>query len=297
MMNNMIELLRGIQEQLNVSLNVHMHSIMDYYISPGRFLTDKDRRVNADLEEIHSFFKPLDKLFGDYETRKKYNLHEELYRKNLEGKEAKISLCELKSVENKGKVIALYVISSSNELRIHNEWITVSEIKDAHTFILREGDEQLPVLEFYILDPVKLYQILELDKARLLTYKKALLDDLKIPHEEIYYTLIDKLVSIRLEQKKQREGEINTSDLNKIPLVILPNFEDITSDLKLNKENTLASAKLIYFAFRFDKVKIKNFEQIQDIRFRLGRFDDGRYVIYLHPYRSESNCPGRIPAE
>ena len=44
---------------------------MNFYIEAGRFLNDFDRNNNFDLKEILDFFKPNNRLFGDYEIRKK----------------------------------------------------------------------------------------------------------------------------------------------------------------------------------------------------------------------------------
>jgi hypothetical protein len=46
-----------------------------------------------------------------------------------------------------------------------------------------------------------------------------------------------------------------------------------------------------------EKEKLKNFERFDQVKIRLGKYEDGRFVIFMHPYESESNCPGRIPSE
>lgn len=83
------------------------------------------------------------------------------------------------------------------------------------------------------------------------------------------------------------------------------NFLKIESNIPNNiKQYEIVGPILIIGLSQFENYDA----DLTDLTFRLGRYSDGRFVVFLHPSifkdknfevveTHESNCPGRIPAE
>lgn len=271
---------------------------MDFYIDAGRFLNDYDRNNNFDLAEILRFFKPNNRLFGDYEIRRKNGWENFLDRKKRDG-----SLCVIPKKDIDTKVpdgwLLLFVISGQ-ELSVNYGWIRINE----HSEFEYDSDAEqslkvdpLKIRQIYVLDPIKLKQISNLDEGRNKSFKITLLEyffrnkfhSYSLEVKEFYYKIIDTIV----EQKNKQNNNQEIFDYL---------IKNSCNNLNIDVETCDELKNLINAFSGTDErlrplVKLKNFEKFKDVKIRLGQYEDGRYVIYLHPYRSEANCPGRIPAE
>ena len=344
---------------------------MDFYIESGRTLNDKDRTNNSDLAEIQEFFKPIDRLFGDYEIRKKLGFEQSLYRSNLKGEIVRISKEEI--LLNRDKVLTFYIKDNFFEYVIDYSWDEpekiANELKDTRNLKETDDDDlsnlsvditnykikaliaklfQKPVTEpsqktvndetaneeevkektltqtfeelfiplpkaikdsllvslkaILVLEPSKLIHACELDEARNQSFKNSLLfvcfedfNDWDRGKREVYYNVINDIKN-RFKQKKLEEPD------NAKPVLDNTSIEDFFK----HNENTLEYSKVNFDIFKriieeFNKneplTKLKNFECLENVKLRLGQYEDGRFVIFLHPYVSESNNPIRIPQE
>lgn len=325
---------------------------MDFYIDSGKWLIDKDRNINSDLEEINAFFEPIDRLFGDYEIRKKNKLEELLYRdgdklsdienkiqrfnnlknrvnpikdnavkvankflKNLnidpiilnvgleKWKESirnlnrgssnrvqshilKIKKSEI--IENEKNLLYFVITKISSEYRVDYTWVRIKEDNKPLGHELTDGIHDVnrrinaiydshEICATYILDPVKLSQIIEYDDVRIESHKKVYFRNIfndfdKNANKEIYFTFLDKIVE---ERKKNPNFDLNTIDVN----ISQPDKRKIIEAVN-NKV-----------------IKLKNLAKFESVRVRLGMQASNRLVLFLHPYISESHQPGRIPSE
>ena len=278
-------------------MELHMKTLetMNFYIEAGRFLNDFDRNNNFDLKEILEFFKPNNRLFGDYEIRKKNGLEKFLDRKKRDNTPCVIPKSEIESMVPDGWLI-LFVISGQG-LFVEYGWIKI-EKDDEYNEVKIEYDDLAKgalsvdtkdIHQIYVLDPIKLKQISNLDKGRNLSFKNAILERflgedfgrLDINDKASWYEVIDLIVEGK--QKKFTNLKIEEQILSMAPDQNI--FAKILEAFNGNDE------------LLRPLVKLKCFEEFKDVVIRLGIYEDGRYVIYLHPYKSESNCPGRIPSE
>lgn len=276
---------------------------MDFYIESGRTLNDKDRTNNSDLAEIHEFFKPIDRLFGDYEIRKKYGLEESLYRKTIKGDIVKITKEDI--LKNfRGDLLCFFVYQAQSGYAVNYYWenpVGFAQIINDDEKLLDDTDydsrtkelyksavtntdidnvlKLFPVVQFIVMDPSKLIHACELDEARIISFKNSIiakcfsedfLESSKTEKEKYYKSvqyIVDNL------KKKNKSFDLTNQDISEDDMKkLLSEFE---------KGGPL--------------VKLKNFEALECVRIRLGKYEDGRFVLFLHPYASESNNPIRIP--
>ncbi len=205
---------------------------MDFYIDAGRSLNDAIGNNNFDKIEIYRFFRPIDRLFGDYEVRQRQGIENFLYRRNTQGETVKILRAEIDKQTAEGKLLLLIICQNqaSLDLRVNYGWIKIDRsVVGKQATIKYDGSAETAltvdpktVKHIYVLEPTKLRHAIYLDNDRIKAYNEAVFGP---PSKE------------------------------------------------------------------------KNLKPIKEIAVRLGQYEDGRYVLYLHPYWSESNCPIRIPAE
>lgn len=314
------------------------------YMSAGLSLNDKDRNLNPDLMEIQRFFKPIDNLFGDYETRKKFGLHNLLYRssffENLDKNdfqrtEFKISVEEINSHRGPKDLLIFYIIYdfSNSDTYIEYDWITSDTIignNDAWQIYfrnLKKGVENrfAKIAQIYLLDPEKLVHLVNLDNARLQAFKSIILDNFFVdkinkPESSILFPMIDEVVSgVKkcLKEKGQTnqstsieditEGEIATilnqlkeEDSKQISEIIKRTCKRGLKMIGIESDSSINTDRIVYEylirSFISKKYKLKNFEKFEKIRVRIG-YENNHYVLFLHPYDSESNNPVRIPVD
>ncbi|RDB03558.1 hypothetical protein [Runella aurantiaca] len=293
-------------------------NVLDVYLGSGKWLMDKDRNINSDLIEIHTFFRPIDRLFGDYETRKKFNLHEALYRCDFDGKEVAITKIDLEKYrelqDDDYTLIFFTIVFTKGEYLIQPYPISIHELLKGN-YPLYGQFEANEVKARYVLDPVKLYHIMDLDGARFQYYynqfwrkNSELRKNTTKTNEEIT-EFIEAYAQVKnFFKKHKRHFKINRGMQFKLDELYYldqgaaeylknksDNINNINENIKILKNDNINNAQEIVDAL--EKEKLKNFERFDQVKIRLGQYEDGRYVIYLHPYESESNCPGRIPAE
>jgi hypothetical protein len=272
---------------------IHLET-MNLYIEAGRFLTDFDRNNTFDLKELLRFFEPNNRLFGDYEVRKKNKYEDSLNAKNRDG----ITDCKIPRKDIEAGGLLLFVISGT---QLFVEYggiaITRNQVGKVTIDVNEKAKKALSidpseVRQLYVLDPVKLKQICHLDKARNIAFKKALLEQAV----EKFYGLNEGLQTLYCEVVEEVvQGKIAHQDDAKILEMLSLNskYKEIAKDI-LNNIITIFNSNDDTIR---PLIKLKNFEEFKEVTIRLGIYQDGRYVIYLHPYKSESNCPGRIPSE
>lgn len=293
-------------------------NVLDVYLGSGKWLMDKDRNINSDLIEIHTFFRPIDRLFGDYETRKKFNLHEALYRCNFDGKEVTITKIDLEkyreSQDDDYTLIFFTIVFTKGEYLIQPYPISIHELLKGN-YPLYDQFEANEVKARYVLDPIKLYHIMDLDDARFQYYynqfwrkNSELSENVSNTTKEIR-EFVEAYAQVKnFFKKHKRHFKINRGmQFNLYKLSYLDeddakylknksdNIDNINKNIEILKNENINNAQEIVDAL--EKEKLKNFERFDQVKIRLGQYGNGRYVIYLHPYESESNCPGRIPAE
>lgn len=277
--------------------NVHLET-MNLYIESGRFLTDFDRNNTFDLKELLRFFEPNNRLFGDYEVRKKYKYDDSLNAKNRDGiTDCKISRQEIEALVTQGGLLLFVISGTQLFVEYGGIKITRNQAGKATIDVNEKAKKALSidsseVRQLYVLDPVKLKQICNLDKSRNIAFKKALLEQAV----EKFYGLNEELQTLYCEVVEEVvQGKIaHQDDAKTLEMLSLNSkYKRIEKDV-LNNIITIFNSN--DDAIR-PLVKLKNFEDFKEVTIRLGIYQDGRYVIYLHPYKSESNCPGRIPSE
>lgn len=277
---------------------------MDFYIDAGRSLNDLDRSLNHDLKQIQKFFRPIDRLFGDYEVRKKRQITEFLYRKTYYNEPCAIPREEIEKYAN--DYLLLFYISRKNTLKkqIKDQRLSVNELNVDYCWIkIKEGKISLDlfnqnenntlaippseILQTYVLDPIKLKHVADLDKARINAFKNKFIAEFRKQNSntsnEAIHLIFDCITS----------SSFNEETITKDYVV---NFEK-SCKKEDNIANSISKDLLDAINLNDDYSKWKNFQDFQEVKIRLGKYKDGRYVIYLHPYTSESNCPIRIPAE
>lgn len=296
-------------------LRYEQNPTQDFYLGSGKWLIDKDRNINSDLVEIHDFFEPIDRLLGDYETRKKLNLQEYLYRRNFVGKEIAISkdvFEEKRKQEGDNYQLLLFSIGHfNNEYCINVEWISVKNLVE------RKLPLQDNCLAHYILDPVKLYQIIQLDEARFNYFcnefwqkNSELVNGQNI--NDLNKFIEDYAFVKNFFKRHNRFFVMPSSPKMKIDDLREINKNDNTTKEYLDKKADSIEAiyEKIDYLKNIEKIpnaqeivdaleneKLKRFERFNEVRIRLGVYKNNRPVIFLHPYENESNNPGRIPAE
>jgi hypothetical protein len=274
--------------------NVAKLEEMNFYIEAGRFLNDFDRNNNFDLKEILDFFKPNNRLFGDYEIRKKNGLERFLDRKNYgNNNKCQIPKDDIRDFASAGYLL-LFVISG-NDLRVNYGWIKILDNDEINCDDAAEALSipSVDIKQVYVLDPIKLKQIYDLSDARNKYFKNLILekcigeDFVNYPtnHKDVYYEIIKNIVAQKTTKQPKNRILNGLKDNAEYDDIIKGHCEKILDEFDGNNELTRPL------------VKLKNFEEFKDVTIRLGIYEDGRYVIYLHPYLSESNCPGRIPSE
>lgn len=314
------------------------------YMSAGLSLNDKDRNLNPDLMEIQKFFKPIDNLFGDYETRKKFELHNLLYRSSFfenldkndsERTEFKISVEEINNHRGPKDLLIFYIIYdfSNSDTYIEYDWITSDTISgnndDWQIYFqnLKKGVENRfsKIAQIYLLDPEKLVHLVDLDYARLQAFKFRIFDNLFVdkiekPKSNILFPMIDKVVSVVkkcLKEKGQAKkstsiediteieiehilNQLKEEDSKKISKIVEKTIEQGLKKIGINSDSSIDTDRIIYEylirSFISKKHKLKNFEKFEKVRVRIG-YENNHYVLFLHPYDSESNNPVRIPVD
>lgn len=300
---------------------------MDFFIEAGKSLNDKDRNNNHDLVEIQAFFEPIDRLFGDYEIRKKYNLTDHLYRRDVNsGEEIRIDAEEIQTRGRK-EILFFFIYriyygyavgfrwenpekfsvflkdpSKAYEAKDEDKGTFQKLYEEAMILEMKEREKRqtmVPTVDFLVLDPIKLVQAIDLDEARHISLKRSIIakclkngnDLITQNNEELkpLFDLIDIIVDeFKILRKKEVNPKINDDEIESL----ITKHENL---LKGNKENL---EKIIEeFNSNSPLTKLKNFERFNYVRIRLGQYHNGKLVLFLHPYESESNNPIRIPAE
>ena len=188
----------------------------------------------------------------------------------------------------------LFVISG-NDLRVNHGWIKILENDEINCDDAAEALSipTVDIKQVYVLDPIKLKQIYDLSDARNKYFKNLILEkcigenfvNYPTDQKDIYYKIIEDIVKNKTNKQSKSIILAILKANTKHDDTIKGHCETILNEFDGNNELTRPL------------VKLKNFEEFKDVTIRLGIYEDGRYVIYLHPYLSESNCPGRIPSD
>lgn len=329
------------------------------FFSPGVVLSNKDREINSDLVEIHKFFAPIDNLFGDYESRKKYGLERNIFRrlysksdkgdviKNIRRRTDLDILASIKPVEWKkyfedeasntiiNSVINLeaeeqyrileeeIIILTREDFKVHKDKLLViyliydNTVKDMvvdydfiyskllrlnyeHYFHQKTDSVELKdgiptgdkISQIFVIDPIKINEIIhncesnfdnQLKNLELEGFDKSLILKaiLKIKGA-LYQKMADPSNTSIWRITDTNVYELFWGEMKTNPLITKPNDKNLH----------------LYLANLFctRKIKMKSIEKFNFLRIRIG-WQNNRYILYLHPYESESNNPIRIPSE
>lgn len=261
---------------------------MDFYIEAGRSLNYTNPNNNFDLKEIARFFSPIDRLFGDYEVRQRQGIENFLYRRNTAGEPVEINRKTIRTQATNGFLLLLIICQDqkNRDLRVNYGWIKINKPEADGQSTIEYGDNAEEALKvdpntvkhIYVLEPTKLNRAIDLDEGYYNSYQNGLLE-----------VVIDGFNEIGEHERAVLYGQIDRY------VDSLHNREELT---RVDGDN-----QQVHEAFSAPTedikplVKLKNYRRYENVKLRLGQYKDGRYVIYLHPYWSESNCPVRIPSE
>lgn len=283
-------------------MEIKKQNFFNIYMSTGSTLNDKDRNINSDLNEIHEFFRPIDRLFGDYESRRKLNQQEVLYRSDsFMGEEVRIPRSKLEEKRvNENNLILFTVIKDNSIYCVKHEWIDADNLDPD----ILEKYKVMDVVTQYILDPVKIYHNLDIDEVRFKSRCNLFLEKTegKINDKVIEEFIQNYSIVKRFYARHRKHLRFNEDDKINFATEIKNDYyydrkseivKDINDARELVKNSKIP--KINEIMEDLDKEKIKNFERLSHIRIRLGKHEDGRFVLFLHPYESESNNPLEIP--
>jgi hypothetical protein len=313
--NNGRNLLKNISEFADKKQSLELNPFV--YFSAGEALIDKDRDYNIDSRQIQSFFKPIDNLFGDYEVRKKFNLHTALYinsffskadekhiwQKNdidklqIEGGERKIfklflqknGSSELKDkVVNEDAILIFVLLFDKTRLSLFIECF-LTDAKElalnSKNTLFAEIDNKIGVdvniIQVFALDPEKLIQCIDLDVSRQEHFQRVIARNENI-EIAIVKNFIDKVK--------------NYNDRNSIDIYKYDSIEELLNVIAIPLDDNKEKYKKLVKDFQKRKYKLKSFEGHKYFKVRIG-YEDNRYVLFLHPYDSESNGPVRFPPQ
>ncbi len=330
------------------------------FFSPGGILSEKDRDINSDLVEIHNFFAPIDNLFGDYESRKKFGLERKLFRRlyskindkeiiNNEGiksiikfekndknikrlsedihnsiepaewknffkldknqitnskignydilEENTIIITRNDLINNPNKLLVIYLIYENEvkDLVIDFDFIDSIKLREEyetffHNKIRTIEDKNDKISQIFVIDTIRLKDMIKMCESR---FDKRI-EDLgfsKDQKEEILKALVD--IKSKLFDRIQNNDQIyRITDTNVYELYPI----DTINEGKLLKEFKKEDNIKLFLADQFcsRKVKMKSIEKFNFIRIRIG-WENNRYVLFLHPYESETNYPVKYP--
>jgi hypothetical protein len=283
----------------NLSFNLHFNPAL--FFSAGQALNDKDRDNNHDSREIQNFFKPIDNLFGDYEVMKKFDHHQNLYLNDANTQRvfilklsanfshySSLSKEEFpieKVYEEKDSLFVFYLYLNSINYKYELE-VEPKKQAELGSVIIKEIKEakkinDLNLLQIFILDPEKLIQCVNYDLTRFKHHVKLFSINENID-QEILFAFFQQIYKKRKESNSQKQ-KVDFYEFDTIP-------EFLTDwGLDNNDEN-----KKIVKNFISRKYKFKNYERHEYFKARLGK-ENGQFVLFLHPYESESNNPVRFP--
>lgn len=106
---------------------------MDFFFDKGKLLRSTDVKV------IRRFFSPIDRLFGDYELRKRYpagmkknkSLSQLLYRKNSANEPFQIEKeTVIEQLKSKDFLLGLIISEVNHELRLDSFWTSPEKLAD-----------------------------------------------------------------------------------------------------------------------------------------------------------------------
>lgn len=304
----------------------------DSFISAGKSLNDKDRNINSDLKEIHEFFEPIDRLYGDYESRKKFGIQEGLYRRNLLDEIVCISKDEIEEEKKKSpkRIIIFHILKAKNSYYVEYKWDSIDNILlNGLNFKNNEYSDEgkfkknAELITELILDPVKIYQVVAFDATRINYYCQTFWDKyrnkiqnkplVQVPPEicsfiKAYAVLHNFVKKYQFILNFNIDTDILNYSKDKLEEILLLN-----KDVQIYKKNGENLEMLINAITILEKgasddeikntiqclrnEKLKNFEEFSEVRIRLGKNQSGDFILFLHPYESESNNPIRIPSE
>jgi hypothetical protein len=346
---NMRRIILSFLNNLNVKKRNIGKSNPHAIFSPGLILSDVDREINSDLVEIHKFFAPIDNLFGDYETRKKFGVDHKLYRRiyskseiiglekynsnkirkqediynaiepevwresftlengiikgnifNIDGTDETYDVLELETIiftrsdfikKDSKNLLVIYLIYEEvfKDLVIDFEFIESINLRknfrgqfiDKINKVEINGDR---IEQIFIIDPVKIFEIKDMCDTRF----KNKLEKLEIP-EITEGTALKNIIEIKkalftlMKSKSDEESGIyRITDTSVYDL-----FPDA-------KKGNLQPIHKLAEKFCRRKIKMKSLEKFNFIRIRIG-WENNRYVLFLHPYESETNYPVKYP--
>lgn len=276
------------------------------FFSPGIVLANKDRDINSDLVDIHKFFAPIDNLFGDYESRKKYGLERKLFRKLY----SKSRHGERRTDED--------ILESIKPEEWKNYFIKENRIDPEKSIIkIEEGDEEFKVLEeetiiltrndfeknkgtllviFLIYESSKKDMVIDFD------FKKA--SELRKNYETIFHTYIDSVEKI---SDKQPTGDkisqifvIDPVKINEIISKCESNFNFELEKLNINRVN---KGEILEAIIKIKKALYKLMANPQGSVWRITDtnvyelFHDSEIKIDIERYKNDMGKKGKPIAE
>ena len=298
------------------------------YFSAGESLNDKDRDFNIDLIAIQKFFQPIDNLFGDYEVKKSYGLEKTIFTKSVfEINEAKqlpylekdlsnINALEhndalkefqfcikcdkngiLKNISDKNAIIYFVIffnrssysiqldafVSNSNEIELESKSNFINLLNK------KVSEKNLSIVQIFAVDPIKLIQIVDLDPARIEHFKHNMARSENIGIDTIN-KFLEAAKKVRLETENSHDSKYFFNINN------FETYQKIITELGLDVANLNGNEDIIKVLdlFSIRAYKLKNFEEHEHFKARIG-YENGHFVLFLHPYKSETNNPIRFP--
>ncbi len=147
------------------------------------------------------------------------------------------------------------------------------------------------IIQVFAIDPEKLIQVGDMDTAFQEHNRKVIKRDKGIKED-----ITEEFIGF-VNSKKRQLNEIG--QLKEFNIDKHDSIEDFLNFLEIDKIKHIDNYevfKKLALMFRDRTYKLKVFEPHVYFKIRLG-YEGGHFVLFLHPYESESNNPIRIPSE
>ncbi|MCP9770793.1 hypothetical protein EGI22_23050 [Lacihabitans sp. LS3-19] len=292
------------------------------FFSAGEALGYKDRDNNIDAKMIQRFFEPIDKLFGDYEIMKKFGIHHKLYQNKIfnytddfigelndiekitffdnesedyqNDPEFKLDVLKSNILKDPKAILIIFLIFDKNKMAfrigtfvINNNDIFLNQKAEYFNKISDKIGNDYKIIQTFAIDPEKLIQIGDIDDAFQTHYRRVIKRDTKTK-EGVTKKFIGFVNAKKLELEKV--GKLNEFNINRHETI-----EELLTYLNIqNDAQNYEDYKKLALNFRNRTYKLKLFEPHVYFKIRLG-YENDHFVLFLHPYESESNNPVRFP--
>lgn len=174
-------------------------------------------------------------------------------------------------------------------------------------YTLTLNDDEIN-LQTFIIDPIKIRSLKKMSKSRFDGYLEQLMNDCNNANQSFFKGLNADKINIKLKETvrnilstfyklREKKHIIRITDTS-VYEMYLDKILELNKEKKENIVDVINTDLELYLADSFcrRKFKLKNLEMFNFLRARVG-YENGHFVLFLHPYESESNNPIRIPSE